>query len=161
RDAGVLADEVLLVVGDLDVLQDRREHALAGHRRLPARRVRQCVAQVLRDVLQRPDVEVGGSVLDGAVEVRFDGRDDAFGVTTSPRANLDSSAISSVLGFVSQLLLLSAAVFPVLRPKTQHSSSEFPIMRFRPCVPPAISPQAKRPSIVVPPSVSITRPPFW
>ena len=31
---------------------------------------------------------------------------------------------------------------PARRPKTTHSSSELPIMRFRPCVPPAISPQA-------------------
>ena len=33
-DAGVLADEVASVVGDLDVAQDRLEHALPGHRRL-------------------------------------------------------------------------------------------------------------------------------
>ena len=37
---------------------------------------------------------------------------------------------------------LSAAARPALRPKTQHSSSELPIIRFRPCVPPAISPHA-------------------
>ena len=34
---------------------------------------------------------------------------------------------------------------PARRPKTQHSRSELPIIRLRPCVPPAISPQAKRP----------------
>ena len=33
-DAGVLADEVLLAVGDVDVLVDRLEHALPGNRRL-------------------------------------------------------------------------------------------------------------------------------
>ena len=34
RDAGVLADEVLLAVGDLDVAVDRLEDALARHGRL-------------------------------------------------------------------------------------------------------------------------------
>ena len=34
-------------------------------------------------------------------------------------------------------------------------------MRFRPWVPPAISPQAYSPSSVVSASVSITSPPFW
>ena len=43
----------------------------------------------------------------------------------------------------------NAAAFPARRPKTQHSSNELPIIRLRPCVPPAISPQAYRPSKVV------------
>jgi hypothetical protein len=160
-DARVLADEVLLAVGDLHVLEDRREHTLPGDGGLPPGRICERVAQVLRDVLQRPDVEVGGRVLDGPLEIGVDRSRDASGVTTSPRTNLDSSAISFVLGFVSQLLLLSAAAIPALRPKTQHSSSELPIIRFRPCVPPAISPHANIPSSVVSPAVSITSPPFW
>ena len=106
-----------------------------GTERLAAGGVRERVAQVLRDVLQRPDVQVRSRVLDGALEIGVDRR--------------------------AQLLLLSAAALPALRPKTQHSSSELPIIRLRPCVPPAISPHAKRPSSVVSPSVSITRPPFW
>jgi hypothetical protein len=69
-DAGVLADEVLLGVGHLHVLQDRLQHALAVDGRLLARRVRERVAQVLRNVLQRPDVQVGGRVLDGVLNVR-------------------------------------------------------------------------------------------
>ena len=109
--------------------------ALPGDARLAPGGVRERVAQVLRDVLQRPDVQVGGGVFDRAVQIRIDCR--------------------------AQLMLLSAAAFPARRPKTQHSSSELPIIRFLPCVPPAISPQAKRPSSVVSPSVSITRPPFW
>ena len=57
--------------------------------------------------------------------------------------------------------LLSAAALPARRPKTTHSSSEFPIMRFLPWVPPAISPHAKTPSSVVSACSSITSPPFW
>ena len=134
RDPGVLADEVASVVCDLDVLEDRVQHALPGDRGLSPRGVRERVAQVLRDVLQRPDVEVRGRVFDRAVQVNVDRR---------------------------AHLALSAAAAPARRPKTQHSSSELPIIRFRPCVPPAISPQAKSPASVVSPSVSMTRPPFW
>ena len=131
-NAGVLADEVLLVVGDLDVAQDRRQHALPRDRRLASGRVGKRVAQVLRDVLQRPDVQVRRGVLDDAFEI---GRDHA-------RAP-------------------SAAARPARRPKTQHSNNEFPIIRFLPCVPPAISPHAYIPSIVVVAFVSMTSPPFW
>src|SRR4029453_18185190 len=56
---------------------------------------------------------------------------------------------------------LSAAAVPARRPKTVHSSRLLPIIRLRPWVPPAISPQAKRPGSVVSPCSSITRPPFW
>ena len=121
-DTGVLADEVLLRVGDADVAVDRLEDAPARHGRLPVARGGERVAEVLRDVLQRPDVEVGGGVLDGVLEVGGD------------RAHARA---------------FSAAARPARRPKTTHSSSELPIMRFRPCVPPAISPQAKSPSSVV------------
>src|SRR6266545_1714992 len=131
-DAGVLADEVLLLVRDLDVLQDRGEDAPAGHARLALGRVRERVAEVLRDVLQRPDVQMRGGVLDDAFEIGGD-----------------------------HALAFSAAARPARRPKTQHSSSEFPIMRLRPCVPPAISPHAYSPSSVVSAFASITRPPFW
>ena len=74
-DAGVLADEVPLGVGDADVPVDRLEHALARHRRLAVARLGERVAQVLRDVLQRPDVEVGGGLLDRVLQVaRRNGR---------------------------------------------------------------------------------------
>ena len=63
-DAGVLADEVLLLVGDRDVLVDHLEDPDARHRRLPVARRRERVAEILRDVLQRPDVEMCGRVLD-------------------------------------------------------------------------------------------------
>ena len=133
-DARVLADEVLLVLGDGHVAEDRLQDALAGDGRLAARGVGERVAQVLRDVLQRPDVEVRGGVRDGRVEVgRHDGHARA----------------------------LSVAAFPARRPKTAHSRSELPIMRFLPWVPPAISPQAKTPSSVVSACSSITSPPFW
>ena len=135
-DAGVLADEVLLAVGDVDVAVDRLEDALAGDGRLAAARGGERVAQVLRDVLQRPDVEVRGGVLDGVLQIG---------------GGIDCSFAPA----------FSAAVRPARRPKTTHSSSELPIMRLRPCVPPAISPQAYTPSSVVSASVSITRPPFW
>ena len=62
---------------------------------------------------------------------------------------------------VAHVPALSAAAFPARRPKTAHSRSELPIMRFLPWVPPAISPQAKTPSSVVSARSSITSPPFW
>ena len=68
-DAGVLADEVLLGVGDADVAVDRLEHALARHRGLAVARSGERVAQVLRDVLQRPDIEVRGGILDDVLEI--------------------------------------------------------------------------------------------
>ena len=70
RDPGVLADEVALGVGDVDVAVDRLEHALAGNRGLAIARVGERVAQVLRDVLERPDVEIRGGVLDCAARDR-------------------------------------------------------------------------------------------
>ena len=39
-------------------------------------------------------------------------------------------------------LAFSAAALPARRPNTTHSRRELPIIRLRPCVPPAISPQA-------------------
>ena len=88
----------------------------AGHRRLAVARVGERVAQVLRDVLQRPDVEVRGGVLDGVLQIGVD---------------VDAHSLA-----------FSAAALPARRPKTTHSSNELPIMRLRPCVPPAISPHA-------------------
>ena len=134
RDPGVLADEVLLRLRDLDVLEDRLQHPLARDGRFLLCRGRERVAQVLRDVLQRPDVEVRRRVLDRRLEI---GR--------RHRAHAAAS---------------TAAACPARRPKTQHSSRLLPIIRFRPCVPPAISPQAYTPSSVVCASPSMTRPPF-
>ena len=104
------------VVGDLDVAVDDLEDALARDARLALAGGGEGVAQVLRDVLQRPDVEVRGGVLDGLLQVGGD---------------VDAHAFAFV-----------AAALPARRPKTTHSRREFPIMRFRPCVPPAISPHA-------------------
>jgi hypothetical protein len=72
RDPRVLADEVLLIVGDLDVAQNRRQHAPSGYGRLALGGVCERVAQILRDVLERPDVEVRRGVLDDAFEIRRD-----------------------------------------------------------------------------------------
>ena len=71
-DTGVLADEVLLRVGDADVAVDRLEDAAARNGRLPLERGAERVAEILGDVLQRPDVEGGGRILDGVLDV---GRD--------------------------------------------------------------------------------------
>src|SRR5207244_8114356 len=67
--------------------------------------------------LQCPDVEVCRRVFDGSFEIGDRDRAHSFA--------------------------FSAAALPARRPNTQHSRSEFPIMRLRPCVPPAISPQAR------------------
>src|SRR5207249_3327011 len=109
------------------------EHALARRRGLPVLRLGERVAEILGDVLQRPDVEVRGRVLEHLAQIHGDGTHAAF----------------------------SAAAAPARRPKTVHSSSELPIIRFRPWVPPAISPQAKRPGTVVSERSSMTRPPLW
>ena len=68
-DARVLADEVALAVGDLDVAEDRVQHADARDGRLAPGGVLQRVAEILRDVFQRPDVEVRGCVLDGMLQL--------------------------------------------------------------------------------------------
>jgi hypothetical protein len=68
-DAGVLADEVLLAVGDVDVAVDHLEDPPARHRRLPLAGGRERVAQVLRNVLERPDVEVRSGILDRALQI--------------------------------------------------------------------------------------------
>src|SRR5580765_6570690 len=90
-DARVLADEVVLVVGDLDVLDDRVEHALARDRGLPLLCVDERIPQVLRDVLQRPDVEVRRCVLDRLLEIRCD---DAH-ARTNPSISFQCSAMPS------------------------------------------------------------------
>src|SRR5207247_1672321 len=73
----------------------------------------QRVAQILWDVLQRPDVQVRRRVLHGVLQLGD---------------CVDAHAFA-----------FSAAARPARRPKTTHSSSELPIMRLRPCVPPAIA----------------------
>src|SRR4029453_4138224 len=100
---------------------------------LALRGVGQRVSEILRDVFQRPDVEVRRCVLDRLLDVCFD------------RAHAPA---------------FLAAAAPARRPKTVHSSRELPIIRLRPCVPPAISPAAKMPSTVVSPCSSMTSPPF-
>ena len=72
RDAGVLADEIALGRRRRDVAVDRLEYALARDRGLAVAGGGERVAQILRDVLQRPDVEVRGDVLDRALEVGGD-----------------------------------------------------------------------------------------
>src|SRR4029079_5895117 len=68
-DARVLADEVALVVGDIDIAMDRLEDALAGDGRLAFERSGERIAQVLWNVLQRPDVEMRRGVLDGVLKL--------------------------------------------------------------------------------------------
>src|SRR5262245_53143959 len=115
-DPRVLADEVLLLVRDLDVAVDRLEDPDPGHGRLAVSRGGEGVTEVLRDVLQRPDVEMRRRILDRLGEIGArDGR--------------------HAFAFV-------AALAPARRPTTPHSRRLLPIMRFLPWVPPAISPHA-------------------
>ena len=72
RDTRVLTDEVLLVVRDRDVPDDRVEDAPSRHRGLALARGDKRVAEVLRDVLERPHVEVRGCVLDGLLQIGGD-----------------------------------------------------------------------------------------
>ena len=97
-----------------DIPQDLRD-ALADAAERETSVPGQRVTEILRNVLQRPHVEVRRRILDRMLQV---GRD-----------NTHAAAFS-------------AAARPARRPKTVHSSSELPIIRFRPCVPPAISPHA-------------------
>src|SRR6266508_3897463 len=73
------------------VAVDRLEHALARNGSLAAARRIQGVAQILRDVLQRPDVEVRGGVLDRALQI---GAEDAH-ARTAPSISCQRSAIAS------------------------------------------------------------------
>ena len=105
-DPRVLADEVLLLFGDVHVAEDGLQDPLARDRGLARLRCGERIAQVLRDVLQRPHVEVRRSILDDPGEIRG-GRD-------------------------AHARALSAAARPARRPKTVHSRRLFPIMRFLP-----------------------------
>ena len=91
-DAGVLAHEVLLVLGDRDVAEDRLQNALPGHRGLAAGRVRERVSEVLRDVLQGPDVQVRGGICDCPVEI---GRHDAHRATSVASSSSSTARASS------------------------------------------------------------------
>ena len=90
-DPRVLADEVRSAVGDLDVPEIVSSTRLPGTEVSRSLRRGERVAQVLRDVLQRPDVEVRRGVLDGLLQI---GRDRAHAA-------------------------LSAAAAPARRPKTR------------------------------------------
>ena len=96
---------------------DRLEDAAARDRGLAVARVGERVAQVLRDVLQRPHVEVRGRVLDRVLQI-------------------------GVVSIVIQLLAFSDAALPGAPSEDDAFEQVLPIMRLRPCVPPAISPHA-------------------
>src|SRR5581483_8193016 len=68
-DARVLAHEVLLAVGDVDVPVNRLQHPLPRYRRLARPRRVERVPEVLRDVLQRPDVQMCCRVLDRLLQL--------------------------------------------------------------------------------------------
>jgi hypothetical protein len=120
-DARVLADEVLLVAGDLHVPEDRGEDALSRHARLALRRVGEGVAQVLRDVLQRPDVQMRGGVLHDAFEVGGDV--DAHTVDATPSSSCQRAAISSADAASISALACQAAV-PKAPPAARTTAPE-------------------------------------
>src|SRR6266516_757293 len=90
-DPRVLADEVLPVIRDGHVLDDRLEHALAGRGRLAVFRLGERVAEVLRDVFQRPDVEVRRRVLDGLRQIDGHGAHER----TTPSISAQRAALAS------------------------------------------------------------------
>ena len=143
REAGVLAAEVL-------VRSNRRPAGGDDLRNDGVRNGGIRVASVLRHARVVHD--------DGGAPAReracVGGAEPASRTGDEHRAAVEADLVAHAFAF-------SAAAAPARRPKTTHSSSELPIMRFRPCVPPAISPQAYSPSSVVSASASMTRPPFW
>src|SRR6185437_13737834 len=56
-DARVLADEILLGVGNADVADDGVQYTAPRDRRLAPLGFQKRVAQILRDVLERPNIE--------------------------------------------------------------------------------------------------------
>src|SRR5438309_8644185 len=64
RDAGVLAEEIVRVLGHGDIADHRAEHALRAGIGLVAREPLEALLDVGRQLLQRPDVELLGCLLD-------------------------------------------------------------------------------------------------
>ena len=103
-----------------------------------------CVADLARDRLCNCGVVSGPVCLDPGV-VDDDGGPSSRELSRIHRAEAtpgpghqDDAPVEANLAHAA----FSAAALPARRPNTVHSSSELPIMRLRPCVPPAISPQA-------------------
>src|SRR5690242_8422269 len=72
RDAGVLAEQVVGVLGDRDVADHRAEHALRAGVAFPRRERVEAPLHVGRQLLERPDVELLRRLLD-LREVDFHG----------------------------------------------------------------------------------------
>jgi len=64
RDAGILAEQVVVRLGDMDVANHRGEHGLAGRVRLGRIEALESALDVRRKHFQRPDVERLGRFLD-------------------------------------------------------------------------------------------------
>src|SRR2546422_1607967 len=64
RDAGVLAEQVVRVLGDRDVADHRAEHALRAGVGLAGRKPVEALLDVRRQLFQRPDVELLRRLLD-------------------------------------------------------------------------------------------------
>src|SRR6266850_272543 len=64
RDTGVLAEQVVRVLGDRDVADHRAEHALRTGIGLAARQPLEALLDVRRQLFQRPDVELLRGLLD-------------------------------------------------------------------------------------------------
>ena len=158
-EAGVLHDDVQ-AAEPLDRPRDEAEARLLGLEVVRERNP----ADLCGDGLCRPRIPTGSVGLDARI-VHDDTRSTRCERTRVRRAEPTTAAGDEHNLMVETNLVhafaLSAAALPARRPNTQHSRSELPIIRFRPCVPPAISPQAYRPSSVVSPWSSITSPPFW
>ena len=92
-------------------------------------------------------IDIGGTGIKGAIVDVASGTliSDRIKLATPDRGRPDD-IVDTVLeiggGDGAHTLAFSAAALPARRPNTQHSRRELPIMRLRPCVPPAISPHA-------------------
>src|SRR5688572_206336 len=121
RDSGVLAQEVVGVLGDRDVADHGAEHALGARVGLGAGEALEALLDIRRELLQRPDVELLGSLLDmGEIDLHF----------TSILRSFTTRAQSALSSFISRpissgVLATGARPCTKSRPRRSLASSAF------------------------------------
>src|SRR6185436_13139861 len=129
RDAGVLAEQVVRVLGDRDVADHGAEHALRPGIGLRRGQALEAVLDIRRQLLQRADVELLGGLLDlGQIDFHF----------TSMWRSLTTRAQSALSAFISRAI--SSGVLPTgarpctySRPRRSLASSAFLVSTYTLC----------------------------